>query len=393
MPIFARHRPDPDAYRLDPSPSDPVAVLTADPRGSPAPENFPKISAERSATIATKDSLCLRLNLELGNVRVYTDSSDQISYHATAVADSRDPGAQEFLKQFRLDARQTPWGVELEGKVPFQGLQGRFSATIEIHIPRQYSLEVNTGGGNIDVQDIDGRVSLVSAGGNITVGRVGGNSWTRAERNAAGEKTDKRKPALPIAAQIETQGGQVSVGTVIGTLRATTAGGHITVGDITGDAILRTGGGQISADHIAGAATLDTGGGNIRLGGSGSSVAADTAGGAVVLRQADAPLRVAANNGSIIAWLNGVPGSKASGETVAQKTRAPSQLSSTDGDIVLRVYVSTNGHVTDLKVIDGPPILARAAVEAVQQWQYQAPRINGRPANVVTTLVVSFRLH
>ena len=36
---------------------------------------------------------------------------------------------------------------------------------------------------------------------------------------------------------------------------------------------------------------------------------------------------------------------------------------------------------------------ARAAVEAVQQWQYQAPRMNGRPINVVTTLVVSFRLH
>jgi protein TonB len=64
-----------------------------------------------------------------------------------------------------------------------------------------------------------------------------------------------------------------------------------------------------------------------------------------------------------------------------------------EGDVVLRVYVSSSGRITDLKIIDGPPILARAAAEAVQQWQYQAPRMNGRPANVVTTLVVSFRLH
>jgi protein TonB len=63
-----------------------------------------------------------------------------------------------------------------------------------------------------------------------------------------------------------------------------------------------------------------------------------------------------------------------------------------EGDVVLRVYISSSGRVTNLKIIDGPPILARAAAEAVQEWQYQAPRMNGRPANVVTTLVVSFRL-
>jgi TonB family protein len=64
-----------------------------------------------------------------------------------------------------------------------------------------------------------------------------------------------------------------------------------------------------------------------------------------------------------------------------------------EGDVALRVYVSSDGRVTDLKVLGGPPILARAAVEAVQQWQYQALQINGRPTNVVTTLIVAFRLH
>ena len=64
-----------------------------------------------------------------------------------------------------------------------------------------------------------------------------------------------------------------------------------------------------------------------------------------------------------------------------------------EGDVVLRVYVSSDGHVTDIRVLDGPPILARAAAEAVQQWQYQTLVINGRPANVVTTLIVAFRLH
>jgi TonB family protein len=64
-----------------------------------------------------------------------------------------------------------------------------------------------------------------------------------------------------------------------------------------------------------------------------------------------------------------------------------------EGDVVLRARVSSDGRVTDLKVLAGPPILARAAMDAVQQWRYEPVSINGRPTNVVTTFAVSFRLH
>jgi len=548
-PLLARRH----SYRADPGPRDPAAVLTEDPYAFGSAENFPKLSAEKSGTIPTKDGRSLRVNVELGNVQVFTDESAQISYRAIVEADSRDPGTEEFLRQFDFISRQTPWGVALDGKVPWQGLRGRFSATIEIHVPRRYNLEVSTGGGNIEVQDIDGRIRLTSAGGNINVGSVGGgDNSERARRDATREKSDRLKPVLLEAARIDTQGGHITVGDVAGTLRASTSGGHITTGNIAGDAVLRTGGGQIYARNIAGTAALDSGGGNIHIEGAGSSVTAD---GGIVLRQTDAPLRVTANHGGITAWLSDNSSPKTAGDTLAQKPRPASQLSSTfgdivlyiprkmaasidaiveqgsghriatdpslpvkinchdsvdaartihcegllngggerfhlktvsgnivlrqgdpdtessaafpagwiqggltpaalepltsrddeeftdadgffaemrrrileslwggipvdademqkhiersvapiypevarqagvEGDVVLRVYVSSSGRVTDLKVLDGPPILARAAVEAVQQWQYQAPRMNGRPANVVTTLVVSFRLH
>jgi TonB family protein len=551
-PILARRH----SYRADPEARDSATFLIEDPSGRVLRENSQKISAEKSGEIPTKDGRTLRVNVELGNVQVFTDESSRISYRAFVEADSRDPGAEEFLRQFSFGAQQTPWGVALDGKVPWQGLRGRFSVTIEIHIPRHANLEVRTGGGDIDVQDIDGRVSLISAGGNITVGRVGcGDDSGRAARAAVGNNSDRRKPVLPVAARIETQGGRITVGDVAGALRATTAGGHISIGNITEDVILRTGGGQIRAGRIAGAAALDTGGGNIHIESAGSSVAADTAGGGIAIRQADAPLRVSANNGSISAWLSDNPGPKSRRGPAEQTSRGASQLSSTggdiilyiprtlavtidaiiqqdnsnrividpalpiqisyhdsadaargihyqgrlngggelfhvkavsgnivlrlvdsemessaafpagwlqagltpaaleplnpgggedftdadglfaemrrrileswwgaipvdademqkhiersvapaypevareagiEGDVVLRVYVSSSGRVTDMKILDGPPILARAAVEAVQQWQYQSPRMNGRPANVVTTLVVSFRLH
>jgi TonB family protein len=551
-PIFA-HR---HSYRADSGPRDPAAVLIEDPPAFDPAENFPKLTAEKSGTIPVIDGRTLRLNVELGSVQVFTDESAQISYHAIVEADSRDPEAQEFLRQFTLRARRMPWGVALDAKVPWQRLRGRFGAAIEIHIPRHCNLEVNTGGGNIEVQDIDGRVRLTSAGGNIKVGGVGGgDDSARAAREAIRDQSEKLKPVLPVSANIETQGGHITVGDVAGTLHATTSGGHITAGNIGGDAVLRTGGGQIYARNIAGTAALDSGGGNVRIDGAGSSVAADTAGGGMVLRQVSAPLIVSANDGGITAWLTDIGGEKTGGSAGAHKRNRASQLTSTsgdivlyiprklaatidaivqqgsghriatdpglpfrincndsaegsrmihcegllngggelfhlktvsgnillrpgepdmessaafpagwmgrgpnpsvlapvnsetgddfidadgffgemrrrileswwggipvdademqkhlersvapvypevarqagiEGDVVLRVYVSSTGRVTDLKVLDGPPILARAAAEAVQQWQYQAPRMNGRPTNIVTTLVVSFLLH
>ncbi len=97
-------------------------------------------------------------------------------------------------------------------------------------------------------------------------------------------------------------------------------------------------------------------------------------------------------------WWGGIPVDAAEMQKHLERSVAPvypevARKAGIEGDVVLRVYVSTSGTVTDLKVLDGPPILARAAVEAVRRWQYQAPRIDGRPANVVTTIVVSFRLH
>ncbi len=307
-PLLARRH----SYRADPGPHDPAAIFIEDPSATGPAENFPRLSAEKSGTIPTKDGRSLRVIVELGNVQVFTDESAQISYHAIVEADSRDPGAEEFLRQFSFIARQTHWGVALDGKVPWQGLHGRFSATIEIHIPRRYNLEVSTGGGNIEVQDIDGRIRLTSAGGNINMGRVGGGDDS--DRN----KSDRLKPVLLEAARIDTQGGHITVGDVSGTLRASTSGGHITAGNISGDAVLRTGGGQIYARSIAGAAALDSGGGNIHIEGAGSSVTADTAGGGIVLRQADSPLHVSANHGAITAWLSDVPGPK----TVKDASRA-----------------------------------------------------------------------
>jgi len=54
--------------------------------------------------------------------------------------------------------------------------------------------------------------------------------------------------------------------------------------------------------------------------------------------------------------------------------------------------IDRNGGVKDLVIVSGNPVLARAAVEAVQQWKYKPYLLNGDPVEVETTTKITFRM-
>jgi TonB family protein len=60
------------------------------------------------------------------------------------------------------------------------------------------------------------------------------------------------------------------------------------------------------------------------------------------------------------------------------------------GDVVLRAIISKDGHVEQLSVISGHPLLIQAALDAVRQWRYQPTLLNGDPVEVDTTITVIF---
>jgi TonB family protein len=62
------------------------------------------------------------------------------------------------------------------------------------------------------------------------------------------------------------------------------------------------------------------------------------------------------------------------------------------GDVTLRLEIGADGAVKDVRAIAGDPELARAAIEAVSQWQYAPALLDGRPVSVVTTVTLAFRL-
>jgi TonB family protein len=63
-----------------------------------------------------------------------------------------------------------------------------------------------------------------------------------------------------------------------------------------------------------------------------------------------------------------------------------------EGTVTLRVEIGQDGTVQDIETISGPPLLARAAEEAVAQWRYVPTLVDGNPVNVVTTVSLEFHL-
>ena len=62
------------------------------------------------------------------------------------------------------------------------------------------------------------------------------------------------------------------------------------------------------------------------------------------------------------------------------------------GVVELEGVVGVDGHIRELKVLNGHPLLIRAAMEAVAQWLFHPTLLNGEPVEIVQPVVVRFNL-
>jgi periplasmic protein TonB len=62
------------------------------------------------------------------------------------------------------------------------------------------------------------------------------------------------------------------------------------------------------------------------------------------------------------------------------------------GDVLLQATIDTKGNLANLKVVQGDPILVKAAVDAVKKWKYRPYLLNGEPVEVETTIKIQFHM-
>ena len=240
-----------------------------------AAKSGPRVTSQLNGSVATKPGLRLHLAIDLGNIVIHTRTSNQVDYQVRLEADSSLKDAKQLLKSFSMTGRETADGVYLRGQTFGRQCSGRLWVTVELNVPKNYNLDVSTGGGNIETEDINGRIALPTAGGNILAGNVGG------------------------PARLNTDGGHITVKNVAGDLVATTGGGHITTGAIAGNATLHTVGGHIRVASVEHLARLETGGGNVTLEHSGGELVATTGGGQIDVGEAAGLVKARTAGGGI----------------------------------------------------------------------------------------------
>jgi protein TonB len=62
------------------------------------------------------------------------------------------------------------------------------------------------------------------------------------------------------------------------------------------------------------------------------------------------------------------------------------------GVVVMEATISKMGRIESLRVVSGPEMLRRAALDAVQAARYAPYQLNGEATEVQTTITVNFRL-
>jgi protein TonB len=60
--------------------------------------------------------------------------------------------------------------------------------------------------------------------------------------------------------------------------------------------------------------------------------------------------------------------------------------------VVIEATIGIDGRVQDAKVLRSVPLLDRAALDAVRQWEYLPSLLNGVRVAVIVTVVVNFAL-
>ena len=63
-----------------------------------------------------------------------------------------------------------------------------------------------------------------------------------------------------------------------------------------------------------------------------------------------------------------------------------------EGSVQLQATIGKDGSISNLKILSGEAILARAAQDAVKQWKYKPYYLNGEPVEIQTQITVNFKL-
>ncbi|MGA3090243.1 MAG: hypothetical protein ABSD75_16650 [Terriglobales bacterium] len=235
----------------------------------------------------------LRVKLAAGSVHVQGGAQGGITYviHRKTYTSSEEQARREF-ESYRVSASvkaDTAWLVAESG-----GRDRKCSDDFVINVPRNLDFaKIETGGGNVNVAAIAGRVEINSGGGNLRLDDIGGE--VNGETGGGTIEVGKVESGV----RLQTGGGNIKIASAKGEIRAESGGGSVVVLSGLQGAVLETGGGSIRVDKCTGHVKATTGGGSVDLGDIGGPAEIETGAGSIRLASAKGRVQAQTGGGSI----------------------------------------------------------------------------------------------
>ncbi|HVR39127.1 MAG TPA: DUF4097 family beta strand repeat-containing protein [Thermoanaerobaculia bacterium] len=228
----------------------------------------------------------LTLDASFGDVKVVTGGNG-VAIEIVRRARTADKSeAAEIFKDHEITFDQNGNDVFIKSRYdhPNRWFHWNDSLSVQwnIRVPKNYSVDLRTSGGDVHLTDVSGEVEVRTSGGDIDAGRITG------------------------PADLRTSGGDIDVMSASGNVNAHTSGGDIKVGDTTGSVEVKTSGGSIELARVSGDVNARTSGGGIRIEEARGRVDASTSGGSITARFAQQPAgdsRLSTSGGSVTVFL------------------------------------------------------------------------------------------
>lgn len=256
---------------------------------------------DRSFTVSPGGTLTV--DADSASVNVSGNDTNQVTVHIRA------RGTEENLAGTTLDAVQNAADVTVttrrrEKSGWFNWGSWNSEQHIEVTVPRNYGVNVRTGGGSVNLADTTGSANLRTSGGSVSAKNVNGNVVLRT--SGGGIHADTIRGDV----DANTSGGDVRLLNIDGKIRGHTSGGSVRcslVGSNRGISATTSGGSieLMLPRATTGNLEASTSGGSIRsdlpvltteakdtrlsgpLNGGGAPIEARTSGGSIRLRAAD----------------------------------------------------------------------------------------------------------
>ena len=217
----------------------------------------------------------LTVDAEGGDVTVTGADSKQVVVHVSATASA------SALEGMTISAEPTADGVAVIVKRNathwLGGLlkSGSEDIRVNVTVPRRYSADLRSSGGDLTVGKLQGNATGRTSGGDIVVTDIEG------------------------AVRMNTSGGDVKIESVRGDVDAKTSGGDIHAQSVRGNLEAHTSGGTVRAEQVSGSVKLGSSGGDVLADGITGPIAARTTGGDVRLEKIDGAIQANTSGGEI----------------------------------------------------------------------------------------------